>query len=87
MKLQIKINENSGVIEDAKFKTFGCGSAIASSSLVTEWVKGKTVDEALKIKNTEIVEELSLPPIKIHCSVLAEDAIKAAISDYKKKRQ
>lgn len=86
MKLQIKINESSGVIEDAKFKTFGCGSAIASSSLVTEWVKGKTVDEALSIKNTEIVEELNLPPIKIHCSVLAEDAIKAAISDYKKKR-
>ncbi|MCI0444845.1 Fe-S cluster assembly scaffold IscU [bacterium] len=86
MKLQIKINEQSGVIEDAKFKTFGCGSAIASSSLVTEWVKGKTVDEALKIKNTEIVEELSLPPIKIHCSVLAEDAIKAAITDYKKKK-
>lgn len=87
MKLQIRINEHSGVIEDAKFKTFGCGSAIASSSLVTEWVKGKTVDEALKIKNTAIVEELSLPPIKIHCSVLAEDAIKAAITDYKKKRQ
>ncbi len=87
MKLQIRINERSGVIEDAKFKTFGCGSAIASSSLVTEWVKGKTVDEALKIKNTAIVEELSLPPIKIHCSVLAEDAIKAAITDYKKKRQ
>jgi nitrogen fixation protein NifU and related proteins len=86
MKLQIKINEQSGVIEDAKFKTFGCGSAIASSSLVTEWVKGKTVDEALKIKNTEIVEELRLPPIKIHCSVLAEDAIKAAITDYKKKK-
>jgi len=86
MKLQIRINEHSGVIEDAKFKTFGCGSAIASSSLVTEWVKGKTVDEALKIKNTAIVEELSLPPIKIHCSVLAEDAIKAAITDYKKKR-
>lgn len=86
MKLQIKINEKSGVIEDAKFKTFGCGSAIASSSLVTEWVKGKTVDEALSIKNTAIVEELNLPPIKIHCSVLAEDAIKAAISDYKKKR-
>jgi nitrogen fixation NifU-like protein len=86
MKLQIKINENTGVIEDAKFKTFGCGSAIASSSLVTEWVKGKTVDEALSIKNTAIVEELSLPPIKIHCSVLAEDAIKAAIADYKKKR-
>lgn len=87
MKLQIKINGKSGVIEDAKFKTFGCGSAIASSSLVTEWVKGKTIDEALKIKNTEIVEELSLPPIKIHCSVLAEDAIKAAISDYKKKKE
>jgi len=86
MKLQIKINDQSGVIEDAKFKTFGCGSAIASSSLVTEWVKGKTVDEALKIKNTEIVQELSLPPIKIHCSVLAEDAIKAAIADYKKKK-
>ena len=86
MKLQIKINEQSGVIEDAKFKTFGCGSAIASSSLVTEWVKGKTIDEAMKIKNTEIVEELSLPPIKIHCSVLAEDAIKAAITDYKKKK-
>jgi nitrogen fixation protein NifU and related proteins len=86
MKLQIKINDQSGIIEDAKFKTFGCGSAIASSSLVTEWVKGKTVDEALKIKNTEIVEELSLPPIKIHCSVLAEDAIKAAIADYKKKK-
>lgn len=87
MKLQIKINEQNGVIEDAKFKTFGCGSAIASSSLVTEWVKGKTIDEALKIKNTEIVEELSLPPIKIHCSVLAEDAIKAAIADYKKKKE
>ena len=87
MKLQIKINDQSGVIEDAKFKTFGCGSAIASSSLVTEWVKGKTIDEALSIKNTEIVEELSLPPIKIHCSVLAEDAIKAAIADYKKKKE
>ena len=74
------------MIEDAKFKTFGCGSAIASSSLATEWVKGKTVDEALKIKNTEIVKELSLPPMKIHCSVLAEDAIKAAITDYKKKK-
>src|SRR3990170_941279 len=86
MKLQIKINDDTQIIEDAKFKTFGCGSAIASSSLVTEWVKGKTVDEALKIKNTQIVEELSLPPIKIHCSVLAEDAIKAAITDYKKKR-
>jgi nitrogen fixation NifU-like protein len=86
MKLQIRINDQTGVIEDAKFKTFGCGSAIASSSLVTEWVKGKTIDEALKIKNTEIVQELSLPPIKIHCSVLAEDAIRAAISDYKKKK-
>jgi nitrogen fixation NifU-like protein len=86
MKLQIKVNEETQVIEDAKFKTFGCGSAIASSSLVTEWVKGKTVDEALKIKNTEIVQELSLPPIKIHCSVLAEDAIRAAIADYKKKK-
>ena len=87
MKLQIRINDQSGVIEDAKFKTFGCGSAIASSSLVTEWVKGKTIDQALSIKNTEIVEELSLPPIKIHCSVLAEDAIKAAIADYKKKKE
>src|SRR5216117_3640798 len=86
MKLQIKVNEQSGVIEDAKFKTFGCGSAIASSSLATEWVKGKTLDEALAIKNTEIVNELSLPPVKIHCSVLAEDAIKAAIGDYKKKQ-
>ena len=85
MKLQIKIDEGSGVIEDAKFKTFGCGSAIASSSLATEWVKGKTLDEALAIKNTEIVKELSLPPVKIHCSVLAEDAIKAAISDWKTK--
>ena len=85
MKLQIRIDESSGVIEDAKFKTFGCGSAIASSSLATEWVKGKTVDEALAIKNTEIVKELSLPPVKIHCSVLAEDAIKAAISDWKTK--
>jgi nitrogen fixation NifU-like protein len=85
MKLQIKVNQESGVIEDAKFKTFGCGSAIASSSLATEWVKGKTLDEALEIKNTDIVNELSLPPVKIHCSVLAEDAIKAAIEDYKKK--
>ena len=85
MKLQIRIDESSGIIEDAKFKTFGCGSAIASSSLATEWVKGKTVDEALAIKNTEIVKELSLPPVKIHCSVLAEDAIKAAISDWKTK--
>jgi len=85
MKLQIKVNEQSGVIEDAKFKTFGCGSAIASSSLATEWVKGKTLAEALEIKNTDIVKELSLPPVKIHCSVLAEDAIKAAITDWKKK--
>ena len=84
MHLQIQVN-NKGVIEDAKFKTYGCGSAIASSSLLTEWVKGKTVDEASEIKNTEIVEELELPPVKIHCSVLAEDAIKAAISDLKSK--
>jgi nitrogen fixation protein NifU and related proteins len=84
MKLQIKVNA-SGVIEDAKFKTYGCGSAIASSSLVTEWVKGKTLDEALTIKNTQIAEELALPPVKIHCSILAEDAIKAAVEDYKKK--
>ena len=86
MKLQIKVNPETSVIEDAKFKTFGCGSAIASSSLATEWVKGKTVDEALQIKNTDIVKELSLPPVKIHCSVLAEDAIKAAISDYRTKQ-
>ncbi len=85
MKLQIKVND-AGVIEDAKFKTFGCGSAIASSSLVTEWVKGKTVDQALQIKNTDVAQELNLPPVKIHCSVLAEDAIKAAIADYQKKR-
>jgi Fe-S cluster assembly scaffold IscU len=85
MKLQIKVNQESGVIEDAKFKTFGCGSAIASSSLATEWVKGKTLAEALAIKNTDIVKELSLPPVKIHCSVLAEDAIKAAVTDWKKK--
>ena len=84
MKLQIKVNK-AGVIEDAKFKTYGCGSAIASSSLVTEWVKGKTVDQALAIKNTAIAEELALPPVKIHCSILAEDAIKAAVADYKKK--
>ena len=84
MKLQIKVNAE-GIIEDAKFKTFGCGSAIASSSLVTEWVKGKTLEEAAKIKNTEIAQHLALPPVKIHCSVLAEDAIKAAITDYKKK--
>ncbi len=84
MKLQIKVNAQ-GVIEDAKFKTYGCGSAIASSSLVTEWVKGKTVDQALAIKNTQIAEELALPPVKIHCSILAEDAIKAAVQDYKSK--
>ena len=84
MKLQIKVNKE-GVIEDAKFKTYGCGSAIASSSLVTEWVKGKTVEQALEIKNTQIAEELALPPVKIHCSILAEDAIKAAVADYKKK--
>jgi len=86
MKLQLKVNPSTGIIEDAKFKTFGCGSAIASSSLATEMLKGKTVDQALDIKNTAIVQELSLPPVKIHCSVLAEDAIKAAISDYKKKQ-
>jgi len=86
MKLQIKINPETQLIEDAKFKTFGCGSAIASSSLATEWLKGRTVDEALTIKNTEIVKELNLPPVKIHCSVLAEDAIKAAIRDYKGKQ-
>jgi nitrogen fixation NifU-like protein len=85
MKLQIRVSDD-GVIEDAKFKTFGCGSAIASSSLVTEWVKGMTIDQALALKNTAIVEELNLPPVKIHCSVLAEDAIKAAIADYKKKK-
>ncbi|MCH7486214.1 MAG: Fe-S cluster assembly scaffold IscU [Proteobacteria bacterium] len=85
MKLQIKVDDN-GVIEDAKFKTFGCGSAIASSSLLTEWVKGKSLEQATEIKNTDIVEHLSLPPVKIHCSVLAEDAIKAAISDYKSKQ-
>jgi nitrogen fixation protein NifU and related proteins len=85
MKLQVKVNPETGVIEDARFKTFGCGSAIASSSLATEWLRGRTVDEALEIKNTDIVNELSLPPVKIHCSVLAEDAIKAAINDYKKK--
>ena len=87
MKLQVKVNPDTGIIDDAKFKTFGCGSAIASSSLATEWLKGKTVDQALAIKNTEIVAELSLPPVKIHCSVLAEDAIKAAIADYKKKQE
>jgi nitrogen fixation NifU-like protein len=85
MRLQIEVDEATGVIKDAKFKTFGCGSAIASSSLATEWLKGKTVDEAVTIDNMEIVEELNLPPVKIHCSVLAEDAIKAAINDYRKK--
>ena len=87
MKLQIQVNPDTDEIVDAKFKTFGCGSAIASSSLATEWVKGKSIDEAMSIKNTAIVEELSLPPVKIHCSVLAEDAIKAAISDYRKRRE
>ncbi|MBC8268926.1 MAG: Fe-S cluster assembly scaffold IscU [Rhodospirillaceae bacterium] len=86
MKLQIQVDED-GIIEDAKFKTFGCGSAIASSSLVTEWVKGKTLDEAAEIKNTDIAQELALPPVKIHCSVLAEDAIKAAITDYRSKKE
>lgn len=86
MKLQIQVNEESGVIENAVFKTFGCGSAIASSSLATEWIRGKTLDEAMTLDNTKIVEELSLPPVKIHCSVLAEDAIKAAIKDYKSKQ-
>jgi nitrogen fixation protein NifU and related proteins len=86
MKLQIKVNRETNVIEDAKFKTFGCGSAIASSSLATEWIKGKTVDQALTIQNMDIVKELSLPPVKIHCSVLAEDAIRAAIGDWKKKQ-
>jgi nitrogen fixation NifU-like protein len=85
MKLQIKVNPVTGVIEDARFKTYGCGSAIASSSLVTEWVKGKTLDQAAGIKNSAIAEELALPPVKIHCSILAEDAIKAAVSDYKQK--
>jgi len=87
MKLQIQVNPETNEIVDAKFKTFGCGSAIASSSLATEWVKGKSIDQAMSIQNTEIVEELSLPPVKIHCSVLAEDAIKAAISDYKSRRE
>ena len=86
MKLQIKVDNETGIIEDAKFKTFGCGSAIAASSLATEWVRGRTVNEAMELSNTEIVEELSLPPVKIHCSVLAEDAIKAAINDYKEKQ-
>jgi nitrogen fixation NifU-like protein len=85
MKLQIKVNPETGLIEDARFKTYGCGSAIASSSLVTEWVKGKSLDEAATIRNTEIAQELALPPVKIHCSILAEDAIKAAIDDYRKK--
>jgi len=85
MKLQIRVNPSTGVIEDARFKTYGCGSAIASSSLVTEWVKGKTLDEAASLKNSQIAEELALPPVKIHCSILAEDAIKAAVEDYKKK--
>ena len=85
MRLQIKVNDQ-GIIEDAKFKTYGCGSAIASSSLITEWVKGKSLDDALTIKNSEIAEELELPPVKIHCSILAEDAVKAAVADYKKKK-
>jgi len=85
MKLQIKVNQSTGLIEDAKFKTYGCGSAIASSSLVTEWVKGKSLDEALTIRNTQIAKELALPPVKIHCSILAEDAIKAAVKDYQAK--
>ena len=87
MRLQIRVNPETEVVEDAKFKTFGCGSAIASSSLVTEWVKGKHIDEVMQLKNAQIVEELNLPPVKIHCSVLAEDAIKSAIADYKAKRQ
>ncbi len=86
MRLQIRVNPETNVVEDAKFKTFGCGSAIASSSLVTEWVKGKTIDEAMGLKNSQIVEELNLPPVKIHCSVLAEDAIKSAIADFRKKQ-
>ena len=86
MRLQLRINPETEIVEDAKFKTFGCGSAIASSSLVTEWVKGKTIDEAMKLQNTQIVEELNLPPVKIHCSVLAEDAIKSAIADFRKKK-
>ena len=87
MRLQIRVNPETNVVEDAKFKTFGCGSAIASSSLVTEWVKGRTVDEVLELKNSQIVEELNLPPVKIHCSVLAEDAIKSAIADFRKKQE
>jgi nitrogen fixation NifU-like protein len=86
MRLQIKVNPDTGIVEDAKFKTFGCGSAIASSSLVTEWVKGKSLDEVMQIKNSQIVEELNLPPVKIHCSVLAEDAVKSAIADFRKKQ-
>ena len=86
MKLQIKVDNDTGIITDAKFKTYGCGSAIASSSLITEWVKGKTLDQAGSIKNSEIAEELALPPVKIHCSILAEDAIKAAVADYKRKK-
>jgi len=86
MRLQIRVNPETNIIEDARFKTFGCGSAIASSSLATEWVKGKTVEEAAQLKNTDIVQELNLPPVKIHCSVLAEDAIKSAIADYRKKQ-
>jgi len=86
MRLQIRVNPDTEVVEDAKFKTFGCGSAIASSSLVTEWVKGKTIDEVMQLKNSQIVEELNLPPVKIHCSVLAEDAIKSAIEDFRKKQ-
>ena len=85
LKLQIKVNEETGIIEDARFKTYGCGSAIAYSSLVTEWVKGRTLDQAMELKNTEIANELALPPVKIHCSILAEDSIKAAIEDYRKK--
>ena len=87
MKLQIKVNPESGIIEDARFKTYGCGSAIASSSLVTEWVKGKTLDQAATIKNSEIAQELALPPVKIHCSILAEDAIKAAVQDYRQRHE
>jgi len=86
MKLQIKVDNVTGIITDAKFKTYGCGSAIASSSLITEWLKGKTLDEAVSIKNSEIAEELALPPVKIHCSILAEDAIKAAVKDYKQRQ-
>ena len=87
MKLQIKVNPETGVIEDAKFKTYGCGSAIASSSLVTEWVKGKTLDEAVQLKNNDIAEELELPPVKVHCSILAEDAVKAAVQDYRSRQK